>query len=147
MTGGRRTVFTIYDEEVYKKLKMYLVETDQELSHYVWSLIMQDQSKIEAESEKSSLTSRISDFAPNFPPPRLIEDFDHVIRPYLNKHANIEELKLIEDNAHKVKIYSQYMYLALNKNLLKNESRKLRDITFDEASDGLEWINRVGVSH
>ena len=143
MTTGRRSAFVIYDEQAYKEVWSHLLETNQDMSHYIWSLIMQDLSKIRATKEVSDRNAKISSFAVITPPPRLIEDFDHVLRPYIINHANIDELQLVRDNGYQMHIMAKYVLSALQYKLIKPEDRKILKTSYEQAYNSLSWLGHT----
>lgn len=140
MASGRKSAFTIYDEEKYLKLKQYLLKTNQDGSRFIWNLIEDVLKKISDEENKNPNELSLSSFIPIIPPPRIIEDFEHVMRPYLNK-TNEDEIHLIHDNAFKCYIYTSYFLEAAKMNVLSHEERRSREITFDRALRGLENLS------
>lgn len=144
MTSGRRSAFVIYDEAEFEKLHEYLFRTKQDASHYIWSLILKDLSRIDTEREslENNKQSTMISFSPSQIPPRIIEDFNHVIRPYLNK-ATTEELKLFRDTCHMGHIYCKYLVLAEQNNIITPEDRKLRNISYEQAYRGVDIISHM----
>jgi len=146
MTTGRRSAFVIYDEVAFKEFRQHLFDTNQDASHYIWSLILQDLSRVRLMKETPQTNTTLSSFAQITPPPRIIEDFEHVIRPYMNKSTE-EEIKLAMDNGYRQYIYGRYCVIAAHKNILSHDDRKTREITYVRAERGLEHIENIsGIS-
>lgn len=84
-------------------------------------------------------------FAPQLAPPRIIEDFQHIIRPYMNK-SNNEELRHLSNTAYEMQVYSKYCLLADKLKILPFEDRIKQNISFDRALKGLEHMETMGYS-
>jgi len=143
MTSGRKSVFTIYDESIFEDFKKYLFVNKLEQSKYLWNNIVSTVNEYrEQEQEKQNINSTLTSFSPSLIPPRIIEDFEHVIRPYLNKSTE-EEIKLAMDNGYMQYIYGRYCVIAARNNILSHEDRRMRDISYDRALRGLEHIESM----
>lgn len=146
MTSGRKSVFTIYDESIFDDFKKYLFFNKIEQSKWIWGNIVKVVSDYRVESqEKENITnfnSTITSFTPASIPPRIIEDFEHIIRPYMNKSTE-EEIKLTMDNGYMQYVYGRYCVIAARNNILSHEDRRMRDISYDRALRGLEHIESM----
>lgn len=146
MNTGRRSAFVIYDETAYQEFREYLVKINQDASHYIWSLILQELSRIRQANEIPDPNSKLTNFSQQSPPPRIIEDFEHVIRPYLNK-SNEDELRLIKDNGYKSYIFAKFCIDSVNLKLLSFEDIRNQNITYDRALKGIENLKDYSRYH
>lgn len=137
MNTGRRSAFVIYDETAYQEFREYLVKINQDASHYIWSLILQEVSRIRKSNETPDPNSKLTNFSQQSPPPRIIEDFEHVIRPYLN-NSNEVELELIKNNGYKSYVFASFCLDSVKMNLLTFEQIRTQNISYDRALRGLE---------
>lgn len=144
MVTGRKSAFTIYDEVIYERFKRYLFETKQDGSHYVWDLIKNEVERLE--KEKKSPQSTLFSFNPQTPAPRIFEDFEHIIRPWLNHHANKDEITLTRTNFYQSYVYTTFLYHADKIGLIPDESRKKMVVTYDMAYEGMKDLEiRKGI--
>lgn len=92
--------------------------------------------------EKQEPNTTLFQFGTEVIPPRIIEDFEHIIRPYIIKHANIDELKLLMDNGYQSYVMGRYMIEALQRGFIKKEIRDSINISYEQAHNALNWITK-----
>lgn len=127
--------FTVYDKTTYTKYQEILRKRGTTQSHEIWKMITQV-----VENAKNDITDstqpQIDAFvAPYVMPPRIIEDFDHIIRPFLQR-ANPDQLKQLKTTGHCVATYARFCLTIPHEKRLSIK----RDISYEEALEHVGGI-------
>lgn len=149
MPSGRNAAFTIYDEEIYNDLKLFCLKQKTNISQWLWSQVVRQvtEFRIEKSLTESNTQTSMASFTPITPPPRIIEDFTHVLRPYMNKYATLEELGQIRDSSYMMNIYAKFLLQGVHKKLFTDEQRKTIYLDYDRALGWLEVISSPGFKY
>lgn len=129
----------VEDPSIYQDFKLIAIRRNFPVTKLLWKFI--NDTVIADRLEKQSMPSMDS-FTSVTPPPRIIEDFENVIRPYLNK-ANPETLKLVMDTGYFSYVYSKYLILADRHHVMPHDKRILRNVPYRQAVEGLEWLSHL----
>jgi len=129
MVAGRKSAWTVYNEDIFKRFSRICFEQNTDMSHIIWQLI---QDYIKNYDEK---TVNLDGFTTQITP-KITDDFEKIIIPYL-KNLSIEELKIIRDNCFMGNILSRYcIQIPLEKRL------RVQTISYDKAYIELEAYER-----
>lgn len=142
MPTGRKSVFTIYDETAYQELKEYLFKTKQDASHYVWSLILQDLSRLRQLESISDPNTKITNFGYKVIPPKIIDDFINVIKPYM-KNSNKDELSLMIDNGYNTYRFGMFLYMLKKYTPISDQTIQNSNFSEAEIISGLDELESI----
>lgn len=121
MNAGRKSAFTVYDEGLYTRFKIMLLEQNKDMSHYIWDLI-----KNHVEEYDNNIIN-LESFTEQVP--RITDSFESIMK-YVQKQS--DSLPLIRDNGRKTQLYAMgCMNIPL-------EQRKIMKIDFDLATSKIK---------
>lgn len=140
-----RTSLNIYDQNAWDEICKEAKDDEKSVSEFMWSAALKELSRRRIIAQNKDKTQKITNFMLDVPPPSIFDDFDNVIRPYLQR-GTIEEMRLASSNSYKTYRLMGFLLGALKEGIITDFARKNTVIDFDIVETGLEYLEmKTGV--